>query len=163
MAKRKKSASRKRTRHSKRTAHRRRRRMSAGLAGVTSNPMIMGIAGGLGAAAAVAFLAKPGKDGKPMVEDPFKRLLIVAGGAWAAGKFLKAPPALVNGAVIAAGTFAIAQKLNPKDKAPIFSFADGGEIEYVSPHLLNDAATLADAAVLAEGDYSGYTDYVLVP
>jgi hypothetical protein len=146
----KKKPARRKTRKAKHSTSRRKRRLGAGgLGGLVANPIVAGITGGLAAGAACAFLSKPGKDGKPMVEDSFKRLLFVAGGFYAAGKFLKVPAPIVNGALVTVGVIAGMQKLNPKDKAPIFSFADDGEIEYVSPGLLNDAATLADA-------YAGY-------
>ena len=133
----------------RRTKSRRRRRsMSAGgAAGMLSNPYVGMAIGVVGAGFAAYMLGKPGKDGKPLIEEPRTRALILAGGAFAARQFLKAPMPVVLG-VGAVATYELAKGMLNKDKLT-FGFGDG-EISYVNPALLNDAATLSDAVLLAD-------------
>jgi len=159
MAKRKRrKASPRKVATTRRTKSRsRRRRLSAGpLGGILSNPYVAGLAGAVGAGFIGAFLANPGKDGKPFIESPMVRTIAAVGGVFVVSRFIKAP-ALGLGAVIVGG-YQLALENFGTNKATgkkILALGEGeAEVQYVPAELLNDGATLAESEVLSSGPYN---------
>jgi len=132
----------------RKTSHRRRRRLSAGLPGVLQNPLIGAAIGAVGAGLIGAFISKPGATGKPMIENPYLKIVIVAGVPYLVARFAKSPAIGLGGAAV--GAYELGKLVLNKTKQ-VIGLSDG-EIEYVEKNLLNDGSTLAAGTTLTDGE-----------